>query len=114
MDIVSQRHASYKSGRKRPECQTQSSQIFELASLPEIKAGEELSVLFEFSLKRDTSWAKAGHNVAYDQFDLDRKAPKAKAAALNLDKQTLNLGNSKILFSNQGYRVLETGQHCHP
>jgi beta-galactosidase len=88
----------------------QSSQIFELASLPEIKAGEELSVLFEFSLKRDTSWAKAGHNVAYDQFDLgSKKAPKAKAAALNLDKQTLNLGNSKILFSNQGIESWKQG-----
>ena len=88
----------------------QSSQIFELKTLPELKPGEELSILFEFALKSDTDWASKGHIVAYDQFSLGKKkASKPKLTGLDLNEQVLKLGKSKITFSERGLELWTVG-----
>ncbi len=69
--------------------------------------GDELSILFEFRLRRDRSWADADHLVAWDQLLLAKKKPSKTQPVRFVTKQIndevyLQLGSDKILFSNEG------------
>ena len=45
---------------------------------PELLPGQESFLLVRFVMSHDTKWAGAGHEVAWEQFALPFKAPKAK------------------------------------
>ncbi|MBN1342567.1 MAG: DUF4981 domain-containing protein [Phycisphaerae bacterium] len=45
---------------------------------PDLKPGTECWLTVTFALAKDASWAKRGHVVAWDQFELPFKAPTAK------------------------------------
>ncbi len=45
---------------------------------PELKPGEEAHLTISFTLAADTSWAEAGHEVAWAQFKLPLEAPEAE------------------------------------
>jgi beta-galactosidase len=101
----------YKSGViKGLNAAPQSSQIFELGqTLPPVDAGEHLSIVFEFFLKQDTAWANKGYEVANEQFVLAEKKPRrAKTIKSNVTDNVLTLGDSKLVFSDQG---LKSWQH---
>lgn len=40
---------------------------------PQMKSGQECFLCFSFELREDTAWAKAGHVVAWEQFELSFK-----------------------------------------
>lgn len=90
----------------------QSSQTFELKqALPKLNPGDQISILFEFSLKQDTNWAKKGHQVAYEQIDLaSKKKSKAKAVPLQLTTNHLKIGQSKITLSESGIESWQVGR----
>lgn len=46
---------------------------------PELKAGSEYFLNISFTLKGNTSWGEAGHEVAQEQFALGYEVPKAEA-----------------------------------
>lgn len=50
-------------------------------TMPELKPGAEYFLNVSFALKEDTSWAGAGHQVAWEQFALPFDVPEAEAAA---------------------------------
>jgi beta-galactosidase len=90
----------------------QQSQLFELPAsasrtLDKIEAGDHVSILFEFTLKSDTRWAKKGHLVAYDQHVLaHKKSPKKRSLALGealiTTQPQLRFGGNTISFSDAG------------
>ncbi len=90
----------------------QSDQVFDLKqALPVLDAGDNISILFEFSLKKDTAWAKQGHLVAYDQVELgSKKARRAKAIDLSTKNNALVIGNNKITFSEAGIESWQFGR----
>ena len=51
--------------------------------MPELKAGSEYFVNISFTLKEDTSWAKAGHEVAHGQIPVAFEVPEKEAVDLN-------------------------------
>ena len=50
-----------------------------------LKAGAEYRLLIRFKLPKDTLWAPAGHEVAWEQFDMPFRTPPEKAAAASGD-----------------------------
>lgn len=73
---------------------------------PTIEAGKEYRIMITSSLKQDEIWAKAGHNVAWDQLELNTwnlPAPAAKLTSSNLkidedDKQII-IGGSDFSYT---------------
>jgi beta-galactosidase len=60
--------------------------------------GDELSLVLQTSLKRDTSWAKKGHLVAWDQFTLEGK--KASAQRIKRGANLLQREGEAIIESD--------------
>lgn len=64
---------------------------------PQILPGKEYRLLVSFRLKRDESWAKKGHEVAWDQLELPYKVPvieiekTIKAVALLTTAETISV-----------------------
>ena len=80
-----------------PEALTQ-----EIAFLRESAPGDELAVTVSFTLKENTLWAKAGHEVAFGQTVLPREVKKpACTAPLEIVQGTFNLG-----VRGEGFSVL--------
>ncbi len=64
---------------------------------------DHVSILFEFELKRQTSWADKGHQVAFEQCIL--QTPKAKAPKpirTSLTGQSLDIGDHRITIEDEG------------
>ena len=97
------------------KAEAQQSQIFELpAALPSLQTGDHLSIVFEFCLRSDTSWAKKGYLVAYEQHILaNRKATRPRSIPLgalyNKEKSLLQLQGTNINFSDDGILSLKSG-----
>ena len=97
------------------KAEAQQSQIFELpAALPSLQTGDHLSIVFEFCLRSDTSWAKKGYLVAYEQHILaNRKATRPRSIPLgalyNKEKSLLQLQGTSINFSDDGILSLKSG-----
>lgn len=79
---------------------------------PSLVAGKEYRVMITSAIKKDEIWAKAGHEVAWDQLELtswNRPAPLTKATSENL---TAEENDKEIRISGKGfcYRISkETG-----
>ncbi|MDM5199434.1 glycoside hydrolase family 2 TIM barrel-domain containing protein [Fictibacillus enclensis] len=69
---------------------------------PDLKPGKEYWLNVQFTLKKDTSWARKGYAVATQQFKLPFEAPAAPA--LNMKKM------SDINVKNQSQNVKVTGK----
>ena len=77
----------------------------EIAFLQETVPADELAVTVSFTLKEDTIWAKAGHEVAFGQTVLPvKKADKRCSKALTVTHGTFNLG-----VRGEGFSVLFNG-----
>jgi beta-galactosidase len=77
---------------------------------PEPKPGAEYWLKIIFTLADDTLWAKRGHVVAWDQFQLPVEAPAA-AVAVARDMPALELSDAPrprhaFMASGRGFRVL--------
>lgn len=76
---------------------------------PDLKTGEELLLMVSFKARNSTSWCKAGHEVAWEQFALgqNRKAavmPASSAAPEVKDGKgaiTVSAGKLSVVFSRQ-------------
>ena len=77
----------------------------EIAFLKEHAPGEELAVTVSFTLKADTLWAKAGHEVAFGQTVLPvEKLAQPCTKPLTVTRGTFNLG-----VRGEGFSVLFNG-----
>lgn len=82
--------------------------------LPAAPTGRETSVVFTFCLSRDTSWASAGHVVAWDQILLAGRPPvsadETPAVTRAGDGQmTLRAGAAMAYFDEAGLTDLRSG-----
>ncbi len=120
-------------GLKTPPLGSQLITIQEVAGLCELPPnilGSEVHILFSFITAQDTLWAKAGHEAAWDQFDLTslikplpKAAYKVQKAECRLEKQadiiTLTSETSRMVvnkklgilcsFSNGPYKLPGSG-----
>lgn len=83
-------------------------------SLPELKAGMESSIVFTFSLREKTSWARAGHIVAWEQISLGRRRPRPSRARPKAPDEgeydvTLQAGEATAVFDSEGLSFLGVG-----
>ncbi len=67
-----------------------------------LKAGAEYRLLIRFKLPKGTLWAPAGHEVAWEQFDMPFRTPPEKAAAASgaLDVKE---GEAYIRVTGEGF-----------
>ncbi len=73
---------------------------------PELKSGADYFLTVQFSLADDQPWAKKGHVVAWDQFELPYKAPAATATdASKLPAVTLAEIPGAWVISNASFSV---------
>lgn len=84
---------------------------------PALKAGMDYFLTLRFTLKEDTSWAKKGHEVAYEQFKVPYETPElptlntATMPELTLyetDKYAVIDGKDFYLFFNKSEGILKT------
>ncbi len=61
--------------------------------LPRLTEGEEAFITFSFSLKRETPWAPAGHEVAWEQFALTGLPRMEEPAGRNLISELVLTGD---------------------
>jgi len=93
----------------------QRSESFSLAyTAPDLFAGDELAVIFEFRLRQKTSWAAENHLVAWDQMALAKKKPaKTNARPFNLNSADnsleLTAGKQSVEFNDEGITAWVVG-----
>lgn len=90
----------------------QRSQLFQLDyELPGLTPGGALSIVFEFRLKRDSSWASKGHLVAVEQFQLaSKKAAKPRTKPITVKDGVLKAGHNTLKFSGAGLKSWQVGR----
>ncbi len=66
-------------------------------------AGVEYFLEVSFKLKANTSWADAGHEVAWEQFQLPWAAPKSNAVPQAVSPVKLDRGADRITVSGDGF-----------
>ena len=73
---------------------------------PSLLSGAECRLKIAFALADNTSWAKKGHVVAWDQFKIPFKAPKADTMDLHeMPSLELKQTAKKITVSGKGFEV---------
>jgi beta-galactosidase len=73
---------------------------------PKVQPGSEYWLKITFSLASDSSWAKRGHIVAWDQFRIPFDVPPAPIADLNtMPELTLKETGQKITVTGQGFEL---------
>ena len=65
--------------------------------------GVEYFLELSFRLKHDTLWAKAGHELAWDQFKLPDAAPSATVSVADLPDLKLTQGGGKAVISGKDF-----------
>lgn len=75
--------------------------------LPRVKAkpGVEYFLRVSFKLAKDASWAKAGHEVAWQQFKLPVAAPAPVADLASMKPLTLKQAGDKVVIDGAGFSV---------
>lgn len=69
-----------------------------------IEPGKEYRLEISSSLKKDEVWAKAGHEVAWDQFELESWYTPLLAGPVIIKRNiTLTQGSNSIVVSGQGF-----------
>ncbi|MBW8040419.1 MAG: DUF4981 domain-containing protein [Planctomycetes bacterium] len=73
---------------------------------PRLQPGCEYWLKITFTLSADTSWAKRGHIVAWDQFQIPLDVPPAPIVELNtMPKLTLKQTSQKITVTGRGFEL---------
>jgi beta-galactosidase len=73
---------------------------------PELQPGSEYWLRITFSLSADTSWARRGHIIAWDQFQIPFDVPAAPIVELNtMPKLTLKQTSKKITVTGRGFEL---------
>ena len=73
---------------------------------PTLQSGSEYHIKITFSLASDTSWAKRGHIVAWDQFQIPFDVPPAPIVDLNsMPSLTLKETGKKITVTGRGFEL---------
>ncbi|RPI27578.1 MAG: DUF4981 domain-containing protein [Acidobacteria bacterium] len=79
-----------------------------IGALPALLSGSHLVLTVSFTLPKETSWAKAGHEVAWDQFVLGEKPREALRGSSRLElKQT----SESITVTGQGISIRINGRN---
>lgn len=74
---------------------------------PELKAGAEYFVNISFTLKKDTAWAKAGHEVAHGQIAVPFDVPKAETVkAETIDKLELTENGDTANIKGKDFEIV--------
>ena len=68
--------------------------------------GLNISLNVSFILKEDTSWAKAGHEVAKEQFYLPFNVPKADASEAEMDPTDCGRGRSAVNVEGKDFDLV--------
>jgi beta-galactosidase len=75
---------------------------------PKLQPGDELSLVFSTQLRRDTSWAKQGHEVALSQLAVKKMKPAAAKLQQGItlqsqgQKHSVSLTDDHFEFDNSG------------
>ncbi len=73
---------------------------------PQLQAGNEYHIKIIFSLTSDTSWAKRGHIIAWEQFQIPFDVPPAPMVDLNtMQSLTLEENGQKITVTGRGFEL---------
>lgn len=67
--------------------------------------GVENHLELSFTLKHDTSWAEAGHELAWDQFPLPTTAPKARRKAATVPRPQLVQGADRAVVRGPDFEA---------
>jgi beta-galactosidase len=67
--------------------------------------GVEYFLEVRFALKRDMSWAKAGHEIAWDQFRLPDAEPPATLSASRMPRLRLTQDAARILIRGKHFEI---------
>jgi len=86
-------------------------------TLPRLRAGDEASILFRFLLANDTRWARAGHEVGFEQIPISRRASRRRkprpahdlTVEAGSDGYSIASGNSRAVFDSDGLRSWRIG-----
>lgn len=73
---------------------------------PAIVGGKEYHLKITFTLAEDASWAKKGHVVAWDQFELPFKAGAGKVAVDSMPTVELNQAGDSIKVTGKDFSVI--------
>ena len=73
---------------------------------PEFKPGAEYFLNVSFNLKEDTSWAKAGHEVAKEQFYLPFNVPKADASEAEMEPLTVEEADAAVNVEGKDFDLV--------
>ena len=73
---------------------------------PEFKPGAEYFLNVSFTLKEDTSWAKAGHEVAKEQFYLPFNVLKADASEAEMDPLTVEEADAAVNVEGKDFDLV--------
>lgn len=74
---------------------------------PNLKAGSEYFLNVSLRLKKDTSWAKKGHEIAMGQMELAYKVPKAKEVLLkNMNAINVKEAADQTTISGKDFKVV--------
>jgi len=68
--------------------------------------GVEYFLELSFRLKSDTAWAKAGHELAWEQFKLPDAAPAQIAKATTAPRLRLSQDKSRVTVTGKGFTVV--------
>ncbi|MEM7799713.1 MAG: glycoside hydrolase family 2 TIM barrel-domain containing protein, partial [Chloroflexota bacterium] len=75
-------------------------------SIPDLPPGGEAFVTFRFALKEATAWAEAGHEIAWEQFQLPISAPIPAAPVVSgMPALTLDQANGQVKVSGEGFAL---------
>ncbi len=75
-------------------------------SQPRLSPGAECFLTVRFNLAQDTAWAKAGHEVAWEQFKLPSLAPEPVTLAVaEMAPLRVNEDHERIVLSGESFEV---------
>ena len=72
--------------------------------------GVEYFIELSFALKTDLPWAKAGHEIAWDQFKLPDAAPAAKFSAEKLPPVKWIAGTNEARVAGRNFEIIFDNQ----
>jgi beta-galactosidase len=70
------------------------------------KPGREYFLTVSFTLKKNTPWAKAGHEIAWDEFKLPDCTPATAVKADSLDTMTFETNGVNLLVKGNNFEMV--------
>jgi len=72
---------------------------------PALRAGAEYWLRVSFHLKKNTLWANAGHEIAWEQFKVPFEVPEAEKIKVEGDKIKISESRQQVTFSSTDFDV---------